>query len=84
MFTSSLLIVLRMYVFINDSMEPVSPNHTLTGDASIAIWNKNKIVVATAFSIWVINGAFFLQRELPLPCPVIGNQITLQRGWSQA
>jgi len=32
----------------------------------IAIWNKNKIVVATAFSIWVVNGAFFLQRVVQL------------------
>jgi len=58
-----------MCVLNNDSTEPVSPNQTLTGVASIAIWDKNKIVVATAFGIWVINAAFFLQRKLPLPCP---------------
>jgi hypothetical protein len=69
MVASSLLIVLRMYVLINNSMGPVSPNQTLTDVASIAIWDKNKIVVATAFSIWVINAAFFLQRKLLLPCP---------------
>ena len=71
MSTSSLLIVLRMYVLNNDPTEPVFPNQTLIDVASIAIWNKNKIVGAIAFSIWVINAASFLQRKLLLP--LIGN-----------
>ena len=74
MSTSSLLIVLRVYVLNNDPTESVSPNQTLIGVASIAIWNKNKIVGAIALSIWIINAASFLQRKLRLP---IGNQITL-------
>lgn len=69
MFASSLLIVLRMYVHNNDPTEPLSQNHTLIDVASIAIWNKNKIVSSTAFAIWGINGAFFLQRKLLLPYP---------------
>jgi len=69
MVASSLLIVLRMYVLNNDPTEPLSQNHTLTDVASIAIWDKNKIVAATAFGIWGINAAFFLHRKLLLPCP---------------
>lgn len=70
MSASSLLIVLRVYVLNNDPTESVSLNQTLIGVASIAIWNKNKIVGAIAFSIWIINAASFLQRKLRLP---IGN-----------
>ena len=29
--------------------------------ASIAIWNRNRIVVITSFSLWGINAAFFIQ-----------------------
>jgi len=28
---------------------------------SVAIWNKNKVVVAIASTIWGINSAFFFQ-----------------------
>jgi hypothetical protein len=70
MSASSLLIVLRVYVLNNDPTESISPNQMLIGVASIAIWNKNKIVRAIAFSIWIINAASFLQRKL---LPPIGN-----------
>lgn len=28
---------------------------------SIAIWNRNRVVVMTSFSVWGINAAFFIQ-----------------------
>jgi hypothetical protein len=32
-------------------------------DSSIAIWNKNRVVVAIAVGVWVINIAFLIQGE---------------------
>ena len=35
--------------------------------ASIAIWNRNKMVMAMAICLWGINAAFFVQCELVPP-----------------
>ena len=35
--------------------------------ASIAIWNRNKIVMAVAICLWGVNAAFFIQCKLILP-----------------
>jgi len=33
----------------------------LIGIASLAIWNRNKVAVAMAISVWVINVGFLIQ-----------------------
>jgi hypothetical protein len=38
----------------------ISPCQALNGAASIAIWNRNKFVMATAYSLLGINVAFFI------------------------
>ena len=60
---ASFLIVLRVYVF----SDPFS-SHVLIGVSSVAIWNKNKIVVAIAASLWVTHVAAVIQsKSFPLP-----------------
>jgi hypothetical protein len=65
MSASSLLIVLRLYVLANTSAALQSPPHPNSGAYrgffSIAIWNRNKVVVAMAISVWVVSAGFFLQ-----------------------
>ncbi|KAI9453602.1 hypothetical protein F5148DRAFT_1289011 [Russula earlei] len=53
---ASLLIVLRVYV----AYLPV-PNPALIEASSIAIWNRNKIVVAIATGVWAVNVAVIIQ-----------------------
>jgi len=35
----------------------ISPNQTLIGTFSVAIWNRNKIVMAIAAGLWLIDVA---------------------------
>jgi len=56
---SSLLIVLRMYVLtMTDSLE-----QTPTVAISIAIWNRDRIMMTIAASMWVTNVSFLIQGE---------------------
>jgi hypothetical protein len=38
-----------------------SPNQALIGVASIAIWNKNKVLMAVTISLWGIEVVFLIQ-----------------------
>ena len=62
---SSLLIVLRMYVLSGTSTFRDQP---LIEVASIAIWNRNKVVMTLAIIIWGINAVVYVQCRLLLPC----------------
>lgn len=42
---------------------PVFHNQSVTADTSIAIWNKNRIVVVLAVGVWMINIGFLIQGE---------------------
>jgi hypothetical protein len=55
---ASLLIVLRVYV-----VSIPFPSHVLIEASSVAIWNKNKIVVAIAASLWVTHVAAMIQSK---------------------
>jgi hypothetical protein len=62
--TASLLIVLRVYVsavlfYVSQS----SVIKRLWTTSSIAIWNKNRVVVAIALGVWVTNIAFLIRGE---------------------
>jgi hypothetical protein len=70
MLSSSLLIVLRVYVLINPSAVLKVRNQELTEVGSIAIWNRNRVVVASAIGVWVINAASLLQSKPLLPYPL--------------
>jgi len=59
---ASLLIVLRTYV----SSNPFS-SHVLIEASSVAIWNKNKVVVAIAASLWVTHIAAMIQSKSSPP-----------------
>ena len=62
--TSSLLIGLRTYVVIyNYTTTTIFRNQVLINIISIAIWNRNKYVLALAITIWVANVAIHLQSE---------------------
>jgi hypothetical protein len=44
------------------------------GARRIAIWNKNKVVVAIAMCLWVVNGAFIIQgNSTPFPPSIVWN-----------
>ncbi|KAH9977433.1 hypothetical protein BJV74DRAFT_953545 [Russula compacta] len=57
--SASFLIVLRMYVFHNDSL-PLS-SQILIDAPSIAIWNMSRVVGAVAIGVWITNIAFLIQ-----------------------
>jgi hypothetical protein len=58
---ASLLIALRVYVF---PPQATSSNQTLIGAASIAIWKRNKAVIAATIIIWGIDVGFLIQGKL--------------------
>lgn len=62
---SSLLIVLRTYVLSNSSAVRKQPSIEV---ASIAIWNRNRVVMAMAIVIWCINAVVYVKCSLLLPC----------------
>jgi hypothetical protein len=39
----------------------ISPDQVLIDAASIAIWNRNKVVMVMSISLWVIGVAFHIQ-----------------------
>jgi hypothetical protein len=46
-------------------------NQVLIDTASIAIWNRNKVVVTLAITVWGTSGAFHIQsKPIPLTAPV--------------
>ncbi len=52
-------------------------------DPSIAIWNKNRVVVAISLGVWMINVGFLIQGEsewLSLRLPVSRESHTNARG----
>ena len=68
MSASSLLIVLRMYVLLNTS---TFRSHPLIEVSSIAIWNRNKVVMTMAIIIWGINAVLYVRCRLPLSRHVV-------------
>jgi hypothetical protein len=61
MAAATLLIVLRMYVFIDPFARHANFLDKVLNDvASIAIWNRNKVVTTAAISIWGIGVAFHI------------------------
>jgi len=57
------------------------PEQRLIEPASIAIWGRNKIIVALAFSVWIINISFLTQGKSPSsPLPAHDKVILNQRG----
>ena len=46
----------------------IFPDQTFIEVASIAIWNKNKIAMVMAISLWGANAAFFIYCKLVLTC----------------
>ena len=46
----------------------------------ISVWNKNTAVAVIAVCIWLINGAFILQRKSLFPsCSILYQQLGLTR-----
>ena len=37
----------------------------LMDDTSIAIWNRDKVIVAISIVVWLVNLSFLIQGELP-------------------
>lgn len=62
--TSSLLIVFRMYVFFCHSDWGHSSQTNLTEASSIAIWNKNRLVVGIAIIVWATNVLVIISGKL--------------------
>jgi len=63
---ASLIIVIRMYA-LPVLCVPSRPGQDLIDIFSVAIWDKNKIVVAIATSLWVTNLAVFTQGKSSAP-----------------
>ena len=55
-----------MYVFRRATISPIQ---TLIEVASIAIWDRNKVIIATAISVWVINVGVLIQGMFLLSSP---------------
>ena len=45
----------------------IFPRQSLMGIVSIAIWNRQKLVIAITTVMWVANIGFFIQSK-PLSC----------------
>jgi len=57
-----LLLVLRVYVFTFSSVLRQFPHiRYLLENASIAIWNGNKVILVVAMMVWGINIVFLIQ-----------------------
>ena len=78
---ASLLIVLRVYVLFCVRDTNVFPGALKFAHdtASIAIWNRKKLVIAIAAGVWVINLGFQIQSKIfhPLCCRRLGNPILM-------
>jgi hypothetical protein len=48
---------------------PIPLNQVLIEITSIAIWNRERVVVAMAITVWVVNVAFLVQGKSPLSTP---------------
>ncbi len=64
MASASLLIVLRMCVSWPFRVMSICPDQELTDAASIAIWNKHRIVMAASVVLWATGVAFHIYGEL--------------------
>jgi hypothetical protein len=61
---ASLLILLRVYV---ESCTLVLGLRKADGSASVAIWNRKKIILALAISVWGTDIAFLIHgKSLPV------------------
>jgi hypothetical protein len=49
----------------------MSLNQPLIEIASIAIWNKNKVVMAAAISVWCINVGFLIKGRSLFSFPAV-------------
>lgn len=63
---ASLLIVVRMYALPILCVRS-RPGQDLIDSFSVAIWNKNKIAIAIATSLWVTNVAVIIQGKSSAP-----------------
>jgi hypothetical protein len=75
---SSILIMLRMLVSTIFPWLPCDgffPKCVLTELSSFAIWDKNKVIMAISFAIWVINLGFQLAGKLISYIPCESQQI---------
>ena len=44
-------------------MTAISPKYVLIEPSSLAIWNRNKVIVCMAVSVWTVNLALLLAGE---------------------
>jgi hypothetical protein len=75
------------YVSIPSTLEPGPsfPSRTLIEASSIAIWNKNKIAVTIASSVWVTNVVTAgMGKSAPFPHRISGTGVTYKRDINQA
>jgi hypothetical protein len=72
---ASVLLARRVYVLlplVNPDCLPDLDVHA--GARRIAIWKKNRVVVAIAMSLWLVNDAFIIQgNSTPFPPSMIWN-----------
>jgi len=78
MSASSLLIVLRMHVLSNTS---TFQNQPLIEVASIAIWNRNRVVMTIAITIRGITAIVYVQCRLLLSCHVGDQELNVSPTW---
>ena len=81
---ASFLVVLRMYVcFHTSEAADISPEQQLMAAASVAIWNKNKVISGIAIGLWLNNTAFcILCKFLPLTLDGIRNLMCSWFDWA--
>lgn len=59
----------------------ISPIQTLIEVASIAIWDRNKVIMATAISVWVINVGVLTQGMFLLSSPREDLEFNINIAW---
>jgi hypothetical protein len=69
--SATLLVIFRMYVSFHSSKPgPSFPNQALIEVFSVAIYNRNKFVMALAVTAWVINFSLIIEgKSLPFCHP---------------
>jgi hypothetical protein len=59
----------------------ISPIQTLIEIASIAIWDRNKVIMAAAISVWVINVGVLTQGMFLLSSPGEDLEFNINIAW---
>lgn len=59
----------------------ISPIQTLIEVASIAIWDRNKVIMATTISVWVINVGVLTQGMFLLSSPREDLEFNINIAW---